>query len=64
MIGEAEVLRPLVEEYLDKDPAVKPAILIAVVHVSERVKQIKTIHMDHHLETKVTSVYIFIYCKK
>ena len=34
MIGEAEVLRPLVEECLDDDPAVRPAIEI----VYERIK--------------------------
>ena len=27
MIGEAEVLRPLVEECLDDDPAVRPTIV-------------------------------------
>ena len=47
---------PLVEEYLDDDPAKRPTI----EEVSERIEQIKTIHVDHHMhmhaETKVTSV--------
>ena len=53
MIGEAAVLRPLVEECLDDDPARRPTI----DEVSERIKQINIIYMDHHPETKVTSVY-------
>ena len=39
MIGEAEVLRPLVEECLDDDPAVRPTI----ANVCERIKGIKEI---------------------
>ena len=39
MIGEAEVLRPLVEECLDDDPAVRPTIAT----VCERIKGIKEI---------------------
>ena len=37
MIGEAEVLRPLVEECLDDDPAVRPTIAT----VCERMKRIR-----------------------
>ena len=35
---------PLVEEYLDDDPAKRTTI----EEVSERIEQIKTIHVDHH----------------
>ena len=55
MIGEAEVLRPLVEECLDDDPARRPTAGI----VSERINQAKTLHMDNHPETKVISVYSY-----
>jgi len=49
MIGEAEVLRPLVEECLNDDPAKRPTIEV----VSKRVKEMKQNYMDHHLETKL-----------
>ena len=52
MIGEAEVLKPLVEECLDNDPARRPTIEI----VSESMRQTKTICVDGHSETKVTYV--------
>ena len=41
MIGEAEVLRPLVEECLDDDPAVRPTIAT----VCERIQVNKDIYM-------------------
>ena len=50
MIGEAKVLRPLVKECLDDDPARRPTIEI----VSERIKVMKKHYMDRHPETKVT----------
>ena len=53
MIGEAEVLRRLVEECLDNRSARRPTIAT----VSERINQAKTIYMDYHPETKVTSVH-------
>ena len=49
MIGEVEVLRPLVEECLSNDPANRPTIEI----VSERIGEIKINYMEHHPETKV-----------
>ena len=52
MIGEAEMLRPLVEECLDNDPERRPTIEI----VSERIKEMREIYMDHHPETKVILV--------
>ena len=48
MIGEAEVLRPLVEECLDNDPAVRPTIAV----VSTRIQENKRIC---HSEAKVIS---------
>ena len=50
MIGEAEVLRQLVEECLDNDPAVRPTIEV----VSTRINETKTIYMEHHPESEVT----------
>ena len=44
MIGEAEVLRPLVEECLDDDPAVRPTIAT----VCERIKGIRENYMQCH----------------
>ena len=44
MIGEAEVLRPLVEECLDYDPAVRPTIAT----VCERIKVSKGTYMKEH----------------
>ena len=41
MIGNAEVLRPLVEECLDDDPAVRPAIAT----VCERIQVSKDVYM-------------------
>ena len=41
MIGEAEVLRPLVEECLDDDPSVRPTIAT----VCERIQVSKDVHM-------------------
>ena len=56
MIEEAEVLRPLVEECLDNDPARRPTIEI----VSERIKVMKKYYMDRHPETKVTLVHCVV----
>ena len=44
MIGEAEVLRPLVEACLNNDPAVRPTIEV----VSKRIKEVKKDYMDRH----------------
>ena len=44
MIGEAEVLRPLVEECLDDDPAVRPTIAT----ICERIKGIKENYVQNH----------------
>ena len=41
MIGEAEVLRPLVEECLDYDPSVRPTIAT----VCERIQVSKNVYM-------------------
>ena len=41
MIGEAEVLRPLVEECLDDDPAVRPSIAT----ICERIQASKDTYM-------------------
>jgi len=49
MIGEAEVLRPLVEMCLNDDPAVRPTIDV----VSESIKVMEQNYMDCHPETKV-----------
>ena len=49
MTGEAAVLRPLVEECLNNDPARRPTIEV----VSERIKEIKIKYMEHHPEIKV-----------
>ena len=54
MIGEAEVLRPLVEECLDDDPAVRPTI----VTVCERIQVSKDAYMK---ELKDPKEYITIY---
>ena len=51
MIGEAEVLRRLVEECLDDDPAVRPTMEV----VSERIKQVITIYQPG---AEVTSVHL------
>ena len=56
LIGEAEVLRSLMEECLDNDPAGRPTIEI----VSERIKQIKINYMEKHPETKV--IWCNTYC--
>ena len=44
MIGEAEVLRPLVEQCLDDDPAVRPTIAT----VCERIQGIRKKYMQDH----------------
>ena len=44
MIGEAEVLRPLVEECLDDDPAVRPTIAT----VCERIQVSKDVYMKEY----------------
>ena len=44
MIGDAEVLRPLVEECLDYDPAVRPTIAT----VCERIQVSKDAYMKEH----------------
>ena len=49
IIGEAEVLRPLVEECLNNDPARRPTIEV----VSEIIKEMKQNYMDRHPEIKV-----------
>ena len=50
MIGEAEVLRPLVEECLDDDPAVRPTIAT----VSERIQVNKDACMKEPLQDLIT----------
>ena len=50
MIGEAEVLRPLVEECLDYDPAVRPIIAI----VCERIQVNKDVYMKDCLQDVIT----------
>ena len=54
MIGEAEVLRPLVEVCLNNDPTRRPTMAA----VSTRIKEMKKDYMDRHRETKV----ILIHC--
>ena len=49
MIGEAEVLRPLVESCLNNNPAKRPTMEV----VSEKVKEIKIDYTDCHPEIKV-----------
>ena len=58
MIGEAEVLRPLVEECLNDNPDVRPPIEI----VSERINQIKINYMGKNPETKVIWCNTYSYC--
>ena len=53
MIGEAEVLRPLVEECLNNDPAVRPTIEV----VSTRISESKSIC---HSETKVIGDLMYV----
>ena len=50
MIGEAEVLRPLVEECLDDDPAVRPTIAT----VCERIKVSKDAYMKECPQDVIT----------
>ena len=50
MIGEAEVLRPLVEECLDDDPAVRPTIGT----VCERIQVNKDAYMKESLQDVIT----------
>ncbi|XP_065884127.1 uncharacterized protein [Dysidea avara] len=47
MTGEAQVLRPLVEECLDDDPAVRPTI----ADVCKRIQENKDVHMTEDLIT-------------
>ena len=53
MIGEAKVLRPLVEACLNDDPAVRPTIEV----VSVKIKEVKKDYMDRHPETKVIFIH-------
>lgn len=55
MTGEAAVLRPLVEECLNNDPARRPTIEM----VSERIKEIKINYMECHPEIKVIRYFLF-----
>ena len=50
MIGEAEVLRPLVEECLDDDPAVRPTIAT----VCERIQVSKDVYMKESPQDVIT----------
>ena len=50
MVGEAEVLRPLVEECLDYDPAVRPTIAT----VCERIKVSKNVYMKECPQDVIT----------
>ena len=50
MIGEAEVLRPLVEECLDDDPAVRPTIATAC----ERIQVSKDVYMKECPQDVIT----------
>ena len=50
MIGEAEVLRPLVKECLDDDPAVRPTI----VTVCERIQVSKDVYMKECPQDVIT----------
>ena len=50
MIGEAEVLRPLVEECLDDDPAVRPTIAT----VCERIQVSKDVYMKECSQDVIT----------
>ena len=50
MIGEAEVLRPLVEECLDDDPAVRPTI----ASVCERIQVSKDAYMKEYPQDVIT----------
>ena len=50
MIGEAEVLRPLVEECLDDDPAVRPTIAT----VCERIQVNKDVYMKECSQDVIT----------
>ena len=50
MIGEAEVLRPLVEECLDCDPAVRPTIAT----VCERIRVSKDVYMKEFPQDVIT----------
>ena len=50
MIGEAEVLRPLVEECLDYDPAVRPTIAT----VCERIQVSKDVYMKESPQDVIT----------
>ena len=51
MIGEAEVLRPLVEECLDDDPAVRPTIAT----VCERIQVSKDVYMKECPQDVITT---------
>ena len=50
MIGESEVLRPLVEECLDYDPAVRPTIAT----VCERIRVSKDVYMKECPQDVIT----------
>ena len=50
MVGEAEVLRPLVEECLDDDPAVRPTIAT----ISERIQVNKDAYMKESPQDVIT----------
>jgi len=50
MIGQAEVLRPLVEECLDDDPAVRPTITV----VCERIQVSRDVYMQEFPQDVIT----------
>ena len=50
MIGEAKVLRPLVEECLDDDPTVRPTIATAC----ERIQVSKDVYMKEYPQDVIT----------
>ena len=54
MIGEAEVLRPLVEECLDYDPAVRPTIAT----VCERIQLNKDVYMKESPQDVITVLQV------
>ena len=54
VVGEVAVLRPLLEECLNNDPARRPPIEV----VSERIKEIKINYIESHPEAKVIIVYL------
>ena len=55
MTKEAAVLRPLVEECLNNDPARRPTMEV----VSDKIKEIKINYMERHPEIKVIRYFLF-----